>query len=71
MAYRYGQMVRAMKESGKKIRLMERANFGMSTEMYLMASGRMIRLTGMEYTHIKMERNTKAIGRMICRTDGA
>ena len=70
MVFRYGPMVLDIKESGEKTRLMERVNFGMSTEMFLMENGRMIKLTGMVYILIKMEPNIKAIGRMICKMDG-
>ena len=41
-----------MKERGMEIRLMEGVNFGMQMGMYMRESGRMTRLTDMEYTFI-------------------
>ena len=70
MAFRYGLTELDIKGNGEKIKLMERANFGTLMATCLTASGRMIKLMGMEYILIKMEPNTKAIGKMICKMDG-
>ena len=45
--YRYGPMEPDMKESGRGIKLMGRANSGTWTVIYLMGSGKMIRLMDM------------------------
>lgn len=69
MVFKFGQMVQSMKAFGKITKLMERASFGMQTEMFLMANGKMIRLMVTEYTLMLMERSMKGSGLMIYNTE--
>ena len=39
-----------MRDSGRRIKLVEKENFGMLMVIYLMGNGKMIRLTDMELT---------------------
>ena len=62
---RHGLMEQNMKVNGKKTELMERGNLSMSTVIFMMDIGLMIKLTAVEFTNIKMELNKKEFGRMI------
>lgn len=64
-----GLMVHDMRENGNSTKLTERANFGMSTEMSLTESGKMIRPMDMGFILTSMERNTKVTGRKISNMD--
>jgi hypothetical protein len=52
LVYNYGQMVQNMKESGRKIRLMGRGNFGMLMVIFSMVNGKMIKQMVMEFIHM-------------------
>jgi len=52
MEFKFGLMVLDMKENGGGIKLMERANSGMSMEMSSTENGRMTRQMDMEYIHM-------------------
>lgn len=69
-AFRYGPMVLVIKANGEKTRLMEKVNFGMLMETFLMANGKMIKLMVMACILIKTGLSMKAIGRMTCKMDG-
>ena len=68
--FRYGLTVLVMKANGEKTRLMERVNFGMLMETFLMVNGKMIKLMVMACILIKTGPSMKAIGRMTCKMDG-
>jgi hypothetical protein len=48
--YKFGQTALAMKDSGNGIRLTEKENSGMLTEMFLMVSGKTIKLMDTGFT---------------------
>jgi hypothetical protein len=52
MEFKLGQMERNMKVSGRIIRLMARAHFGMWMEIYLRESGKTTKLMAMECIRI-------------------
>ena len=56
-----------MKDLGKTIRQMEKANFGMQTEIFTMENGKKTRQTVMAFTFMSTEQNTKDNGKVICR----
>ena len=47
--FKYGQMVRDMKENGKKIKLVVKVNLDMSMVMSLMVNGKMIKQMDTEF----------------------
>ena len=65
MEFKFGQMERSMKDTGKIIRHMVKESFGMLMEMYLMEDGKMIKLMDLEYIHTLTALNMKVTGRMI------
>ena len=60
-----GQMERGMRDSGKRALLMDRVCFIILTEIYMMASGRIISVMAMECTQIRKGQSTWEIGKMI------
>lgn len=67
--FRSGLMEHAMKENGKRIRLMEKESSGMLMAMSSMENGWTIKLMGMGCIHTLMEQNTKDIGEMTYSMD--
>ena len=65
---KFGQMAPDMMDSGKKEWLTVEEDWSMLTEMCILESGSMTRLTGMEFNKITTEVATKAIGSMINNT---
>ena len=59
---RYGLMGQCTRGGGKIIRLMEGVDLYMQMVIYMMDSGKTIRLMDMEYTSNKVGSNTQAIG---------
>mgnify|MGYP000848092624 CR=1 FL=1 len=49
---KFGRMVRSIKGNGNTIKLMEKESFGMQMAIFMKACGKMIKLTGMEFTFI-------------------
>ena len=58
-------MAQYMKDGGKIIKQMEKADLYMLMEMYMMAIGLMIKLMVLVYTAIQMVLNMKDIGKKI------
>lgn len=69
MEFKSGLMEPNMKESGLKIRLMERENSGMQMVTFTRENGKMTRLTVLGSTSMLMEQDMKATGRMIFRME--
>lgn len=63
LEYKFGQMEQGMKENGRKIKLMEKENFGMLTETSLMENGRKTKHLVMEYIIMQTEQNMKESGK--------
>jgi hypothetical protein len=57
------------KENGDKIKHVERASFGMQTEIILMGNGRMIRQVVMEFICILTALSMRACGKMTYKMD--
>lgn len=64
-----GLMVHDMRGNGNSTKLTARASFGMSTEMSLTESGKMIRPMATGFTLMLMERSTKVTGKKISNMD--
>lgn len=69
MEFKSGLMEPNMKESGLRIRLMERENSGMQMVTFTRENGKMTRLTVLGSTSMLMEQDMKATGRMIFRME--
>ena len=63
--YKLGQMVPCMRVGGKTTKLMVKADLSMLMEISMTVSGRMIRLTDLEFTLIWMELDMRVNGRKI------
>ena len=57
MECRNGSMVQGMKDNGALVKLMDRVSCIMQMEIYMRATGSMIRQTVEERTHMPMERS--------------
>ena len=62
MEPKFGQMAQSIRENGRRIKQMERVNFGMLMVIFLKVSGRMIKQMVMEHTFMLMALNMKGIG---------
>ena len=58
-----------LKESGPKIKQMEKENIGMLTEIIMKVIGLMIRLMGKASIHLQMDLVILESGKMTCNTD--
>ena len=63
--HKCGLMVPSMKVNGKIIKLMERVNFGMQTEISTKESGKMTRLMVKVSTYMLMAQDMKVTGETI------
>lgn len=59
------------KGNGETTKLMVEVNSGTQTGMSMKVNGKMTRPTGTEFTSMSTEPSTRAIGKMICKTDKA
>ena len=69
--FKFGLTERGTRANGDAIRPMVRASSGMWMVTCLTESGRTIKRTAMECTHIRMELSMKDTGRMTYKMDGA
>lgn len=60
--YRYGKMGLTMKDIGKTIKLMEREDLFIQTEIFMRENGKMIKLMVMVFTNIPMALNIEDNG---------
>ena len=68
MESKFGVIMPNTKGNGAKIRLVEKENFGMQTEIISMASGKKTKPTATEFIYTQMGPNMKEIGKMTCKT---
>jgi hypothetical protein len=60
--YRYGKMGLTMKDIGKTIKLMEREDLFIQTEIFMRENGKMIKLMVVVFTNIPMVLNIEDNG---------
>ena len=57
--------------NGKTVKDLVKASFSSLVEIFMKASGKRIKLTGMEHTYMQMELSMKDTGKMTCKMEMA